>query len=44
MYASGTLSLILATGFPGISDTNPGFIRLMQGLMFPIGLVIVYCK
>ena len=42
LSAGGLLALILATGFPGASENNPGLERLLQGLAFPIGLVIVY--
>jgi len=40
--AGGTLSLVLANGFPTISDSNPAFSQLVQGLTFPVGLIMVY--
>ena len=40
--AGGTLSLLLATGFPALGDANPALPRLLQGLTFPLGLVVVY--
>lgn len=42
LSAGGLLALVLATGFPTITDENPGFARLLQGATFPIGLVLVY--
>ena len=40
--AGGLLSLTLVTGTPGLSDTNPGLPRILQGITFPVGLVLVY--
>jgi formate/nitrite transporter FocA (FNT family) len=40
--AGGLLSLTLVTGTPGLSESNPGLPRILQGLAFPIGLVMVY--
>lgn len=42
LSTGGLLSLLLGGGFPQISDGNPGFPRLLQGLSFPLGLVLVY--
>lgn len=36
----GLLSLILATGVPTLTSSNPGLQRLFQGLLFPIGLIL----
>ncbi|KAH9843246.1 Formate/nitrite transporter [Teratosphaeria destructans] len=40
--AGNLLAISLAGGFPTLSEHNPGFTRLIQGLLFPIGLIIVY--
>ncbi|THW37530.1 Formate/nitrite transporter [Aureobasidium pullulans] len=40
--AGGLLSLTITTGSPGLSESNPGLPRILQGLTFPIGLVLVY--
>jgi formate/nitrite transporter FocA (FNT family) len=40
--AGGLLSLILVTGSPKLSESSPGISHLLQGLAFPIGLVMVY--
>ncbi|KAH0335476.1 Formate/nitrite transporter, partial [Aureobasidium melanogenum] len=40
--AGGLLSLTLVTGTPGLSETNPGLPRILQGITFPVGLVLVY--
>ncbi|KAI5275915.1 Formate/nitrite transporter [Aureobasidium subglaciale] len=40
--AGGLLSLTITTGTPGLSEHNPGLPRILQGLTFPIGLVLVY--
>lgn len=37
----GTLSLIIGFGFPEITAANPGLQRLLSGLVFPIGLMLV---
>jgi len=37
----GTLSLIIGFGFPEITASNPGMQRLLSGLVFPIGLMLV---
>lgn len=37
----GTLSLIIGFGFPEITASNPGLQRLLSGLVFPIGLMLV---
>ena len=42
LSAAGLLSLILTTGTPGLTENNPGVERLLQGITFPIGLVLVY--
>jgi len=43
LSAGGLLSLVLGAGFSGIEEQgNPGIQRLMQGIAFPVGLVLVY--
>lgn len=42
LSAGGLFSLILETGTPGLSASNPGVARLLQGLAFPLGLVLTY--
>lgn len=37
----GILSIIVGFGFPEISAANPGLQRLLSGLVFPIGLMLV---
>ena len=37
----GTLSLIVGCGFPQLAAANPGLQKLLSGLMFPIGLMLV---
>lgn len=37
----GILSIIVGYGFPEISAANPSMQRLLSGLMFPIGLILV---
>lgn len=37
----GVLSLIIGFGFPEITTTNPSLQRLLSGVMFPIGLILV---
>ncbi len=37
----GALSVIIGFGFPEFSVTNPGLQRLLSGLVFPVGLVLV---
>ncbi len=37
----GTLSLVIGFGFPEITAANPGLQRLLSGLVFPIGLMLV---
>ena len=37
----GVLSIIIGFGFPEISAANPGLQRLLSGLVFPIGLMLV---
>lgn len=37
----GTLSIIIGFGFPEITANNPGLQRLLSGLVFPIGLMLV---
>ena len=37
----GVLSIIIGFGFPGITAANPGLQRLLSGLVFPIGLMLV---
>ncbi|KAK5104061.1 hypothetical protein LTS08_001945 [Lithohypha guttulata] len=42
LSAGSLLAQILSTGIPGVSEENPGFQRLLQGLAFPLGLIFVY--
>lgn len=37
----GILSLIVGFGFPEISAANPSMCKLLAGMMFPIGLILV---
>ncbi len=37
----GTLSLIIGYGFPEITAANPAMQRLLSGMMFPLGLILV---
>ena len=37
----GVLSIIVGFGFPELSAANPGLQRLLSGLVFPIGLMLV---
>lgn len=37
----GVLSIIIGYGFPGITAENPGLQRLLSGMVFPIGLMLV---
>ena len=37
----GILSLTVGFGFPGISSSNPALCKLLAGVMFPIGLILV---
>lgn len=37
----GILSLMVGFGFPGISASNPSMCKLLAGMMFPIGLILV---
>lgn len=37
----GMLSIIIGYGFPEITAANPGMQRLLSGLVFPIGLMLV---
>ncbi|MDE5814039.1 MAG: formate/nitrite transporter family protein [Muribaculaceae bacterium] len=37
----GILSLIVGFGFPGITAANPSMCKLLAGVMFPIGLILV---
>lgn len=37
----GLFSFYLAYGSQGITEGSPGFFRLIQGLAFPIGLVLI---
>lgn len=42
LSAGGLLSLILETGSPSLTQSNPGLAQVLQGLAFPLGLVLVY--
>lgn len=42
LSAGGVLSLILVTGTPTLTESNPGIARVLQGITFPVGLVLVY--
>ncbi len=37
----GILSLTVGFGFPGIAASNPALCKLLAGMMFPIGLILV---
>ncbi|MDE6135059.1 MAG: formate/nitrite transporter family protein, partial [Muribaculaceae bacterium] len=37
----GALSIMIGFGFPEISASNPGLQKLLSGLVFPIGLMLV---
>lgn len=37
----GLLSVMVAGGMPDISMDNPGLIKLVAGMLFPVGLIIV---
>ena len=37
----GTLSIAIGYGFPGLSAANPGLQKLLSGMVFPIGLMLV---
>ncbi len=37
----GILSLTVGFGFPGITASNPALCKLLAGIMFPIGLILV---
>ena len=42
LSSAGLLSLILTTGSPSLTSSNPGIARLLQGFTFPFGLLLVY--
>lgn len=42
LSAGGVLSSILSTGVNGIGKDNPAIPQLLEGLTFPIGLVLIY--
>jgi len=42
LSAGGLLSMTLAMGMPRVTEGNPGLKRTLQGITFPVGLVIVY--
>ncbi len=35
------LSIILGFGFPGLAEMNPGLVKILMGVSFPIGLILV---
>ncbi|MCM1347936.1 MAG: formate/nitrite transporter family protein [Firmicutes bacterium] len=37
----GVLSVIIGYGFPGLTAENPALQRLLSGMVFPIGLILV---
>lgn len=37
----GLLSLLIGSGFPEITNSNPGLQKLLSGCMFPLGLILV---
>lgn len=39
---AGLFAQIVAAGCPGLEESNPGLARLLQGITFPAGLVIIY--
>lgn len=38
----GLVSRIASAGSPQLEQSNPGLVRLLEGLFFPIGLVAIY--
>ncbi|MCJ1311909.1 hypothetical protein MMC25_005582 [Agyrium rufum] len=38
----GLFSLIVSKGSPGLESSAPGIVRLLQGMTFPAGLILVY--
>ncbi|GAB7359855.1 hypothetical protein MBLNU230_g7383t1 [Neophaeotheca triangularis] len=42
LSAAGLTCLTLSTGFPAPSASNPALPHLLQGLTFPLGLILVY--
>lgn len=42
LSTSGCLALTIATGISGAEEGNAALPRLLQGLLFPIGLIIIY--
>ena len=37
----GLLSVMVAGGMPGVGTNNPGLIKLVAGMLFPVGLIMV---
>lgn len=37
----GLLTVIVAGGMPGVAIENPGLVKLMAGMLFPVGLIMV---
>lgn len=42
LSAGGILASIVSTGSIGIGETNPAMPQVLEGLFFPIGLVLIY--
>lgn len=42
LASAGQFALTLACGSPGLKESNPALPRMLQGLAFPVGLVLVY--
>ena len=38
----GLLALTVSAGSPSLAASNPGIVKLLQGVTFPIGLVFIY--
>lgn len=36
----GLLNIIITGGSPGLTETNPGLVKIMGGFVFPVGLVM----
>ncbi|MBK5720933.1 formate/nitrite transporter family protein [Dysgonomonas sp. Marseille-P4677] len=37
----GLLSVVVAGGMPGVAASNPGLIKFVAGVLFPVGLIMV---
>lgn len=36
----GLLSEVISGGAPGLTDSNPGIVKILGGIVFPVGLVM----